>query len=55
LRRRTKEALRKKARKHGLFIAVVLLLVVAILLGLLLAPSNEGYGGPWKFPQVHSE
>jgi hypothetical protein len=55
MRRRTREALRKKARKHGLFIAAVLLLVIAIAVGLMLAPSNEGESGSWKLPQVHSE
>ena len=52
MRRRTKEALRKKARKHGLFVAVAIVLAIAILIALILAPGSEGDGGPWKFPQV---
>jgi hypothetical protein len=54
LRRRTKEALRQKARKHGLFIGVALALAAAILIALMLAPGSEGEGGSWHFPQVQS-
>jgi hypothetical protein len=54
MRRRTKRGFRNNARRHGVFIAVLVVLVAAIGLGLLLAPQTES-GGPWHFPQVHSD
>jgi hypothetical protein len=54
MRRRTKRGFRKGVRRHGVFIAVLVVLVVAIGLGLMLAPHTES-GGPWHFPQVHSD
>jgi hypothetical protein len=53
MRRRTRQGLKKKARRHGLFIAVVVVLVAAIGLGLLLAPHTEN-GESWHLPQVGS-
>jgi hypothetical protein len=51
MRRRTRRSLKKKARKHGLFAAALVVLVVAIIIGLALSPRTES-GGPWHFPQV---
>jgi hypothetical protein len=54
MRRRTRQTLKKKARQHGWFIAVVAMLAIAIVIGLALSPRTES-GGPWHFPQVKSE
>ena len=55
MRRRTKRALKKRVRKHGLFAAALAVLILAIVVGLRLAPRTEGEAGPWHFPQVHSQ
>ena len=55
MRRRTRHALKKKARKHGLFAAALAVLIVIVIIGLALAPRTESNNGPWHFPQVHAE
>ena len=55
MRRRTRQTLKKRARKHGWFAIVLAVLLLVVILGLTFAPHTEGFGGPWSFPQVHSE
>lgn len=52
MRRRTKRALKKKARKHGLFAIALAVLLVVLIAGLVLAPSTVGDHGSWHLPQV---
>jgi hypothetical protein len=55
MRRRTRQTLKKRARKHGLFAIALAMLVLLIILGLTFAPRTDNNSGPWHIPQVQSE